>query len=177
MLKKNKFIILLLAVFLLFGTSIGVFATIGGKAPTAQSGEYGNPVADRVYFSVKNTSFSLKKNSADSEKFTITVFFSAKKTQADFYAILNSFTFSGLSYDSMVFTALNADTEGKTANSTLLPAKDGEPVLLEWQVDITFNIVNKGTYNTKILLDFTSGLSEATAQQKLTEIPVTITVS
>lgn len=175
--SKHKILTFLTVCVLLLGITVGAFAIAGGKKPTSQSGGFYNPVADRMEISVENTDFVLKKASSSSERYTVSLNLSVKKTQSDFYAMLNSFTLSGLAYENIVFTALNDDTKGKTTDSLVLPVKNGEPVLLKWQVDITFSVVNKGVYKPTITLDYTSGMTPSSAQQKLTEIPLSITVN
>lgn len=174
--KKHKILIICTCIILLLGIGITSIAIVGGKKPEVVSGGYKSRIVDRLDITVENTDFTLKKSKENAEQFTLTLYFSAKKTQADFYAVINSFTLSDIAYDNIVFTALNEETQGKTLDSLALPAKDGEPQLMKWQVDITLSVVGKGTYSPNILIDYTSGINEGSSQNKLLEIPLTITV-
>lgn len=174
--KAKKITALLSVIILLTGISFTVGAIIGGKKPSVQSGDFENLIADRIEITLKNTDFVLKKTESGAETFTLTCFLTAKKTQADFYAMINSFELTDLAYDNIVFTALNGNTEGKTLNSLSLTATGGSPDIYSWQVDITLSVIGKGVYNSALKLDYTSGMTENTAQSKTMEIPLKITV-
>ncbi len=174
--KKHIFLIMGVCAVLIAGITIGAMSIVGGKKPTVESGSFENLIADRIEITVENTEFTLTKSKDSAEQFTLTLFLSAKKTQADFYAMINSFRLSSIAYDNIVFTALNSETEGKTLDSLLLPANNGEPETLKWQVDITLTVSGRGTYESAIMLDYTSGMNKHSAQQKIMEIPVIINV-
>ncbi len=174
--KTKKITAILSVIILVAGISFTVFAITGGKKPSVQSGEFENLIADRIELTVKNTDFVLTKSTDEAETFTVTCFFTAKKTQADFYAVIDNFEFTSLSYDNIVFTALNEKTEDKTVNGLTLTASDAQPDLYEWQVDITLSVLGKGVYKSALKIDYTSGMTQQTAQSKTVEIPLTITV-
>lgn len=174
--KKHRLLITGVCIVLLFGIGITAISVVGGKKPTVEAGSFENLIADRIEIKVENTEFTLKKSTDSPEQFTLTLFFSAKKTQPDFYAMINSFSLKDLSYDNIVFTALNDETEEKTLDYLLLPANNGEPEEMKWQVDITLTVAGKGTYESAIKLDYTSGMNKNSAQQKIMEIPLKITV-
>ncbi|MBR3596889.1 MAG: hypothetical protein IKL47_07950 [Clostridia bacterium] len=174
--KKHKLILTAVSVLVLIGLSVTALAVAGGKKPSVQTGGYENLIADRIEIKLENTDFVLKKSSADAEKFTLTFFLSLKKTQADFYALVDSFDFYGISYDSIVFTALNEESEGKTLDGLILPAENGQAKEMKWQIDVSCSFVGKGSYEGKIKLMHTTGITQDTSQQKITEIPVTVTV-
>ena len=104
------------------------------------------------------------------------MFFEVRKTQGDFYGMINSFTLSGIDYESITFTALSDKAQGKTTDSLVLTATKGEPDIYRWQVDITLKLTEKGTFTPKVKLSYTSGTSEDSAMEKFTEIPLKITV-
>lgn len=174
--KKYRLLLAGVCIVLIFGISITAISVVGGKKPTVEAGSFENLIADRIEIKVENTEFTLKKSNDSPEQFTLTLFFSAKKTQADYYAMINSFNITGISYDNIVFTALNSETEDKTLDSLILPAKDGEAELMKWQIDITLTVSGKGTYESAIRLDYTSGINKNSAQQKIMDIPLEITV-
>ena len=104
------------------------------------------------------------------------MFFEAKKTQGDFYCMLNSLTLTGITCDSIVFTDLSGGEEAKTIDSLILTSTNGEPDLFRWQIDVNAAFTQKGTYTASVRLSYTSGTSESSAMTRIEEIPVTITV-
>lgn len=174
--KKHKLILTAVSVLVLFAVTVTAFAVVGGKKPAVQSGGFSSPYADRISINFENTEFTLKKATEAAETFTLTSVISLNKTQADFYALINSFTVSGISYDNIVFTALTPSSENKTLDSLILTAENGEPDIMKWQVDITLSVQGKGTYRPVIKLDYISGITEETAVRRFTEIPLTVTV-
>lgn len=174
--KKHQLILTAISVSVLFALAVTAFAVVGGKKPDVTSGGFSSPYADRIAVSFENTEFTLKKSTDAAETFTLTSIITLKKTQADFYALINSFTVSDISYDNIVFTALTDEAENKTLDSLLLTASDGEPDIMKWQVDITLSIRGKGTYHPVIKLDYISGVTEETAVHRFAEIPLTVTV-
>ncbi len=174
--KKHKLILTAVSVLVLLAVTVTAFAVIGGKKPAVQSGGFRSPYADRIAVNFENTEFTLNKSTDAAETFTLTSIITLNKTQADFYALINSFTVSGISYDNIVFTALTEASENKTLDSLLLTAENGVPDIMKWQVDITLSVQGKGTYHPVIKLDYISGVTEDTAVHKFTEIPLTVTV-
>lgn len=174
--KKHKPLLILISCVLLIAVGFTVFAVNNQKKPESVSGKFENLTADRIEIMLENTEFKLKKTSDSAEEYTISFFFSAKKTQGDFYALINSFKISDIAFDNIVFTALTDAAEGKTLDKLKLTATDGEPDLFRWRVDLTLSIAGKGEYNPVIMIDYTTGMTENSAQRKFIEIPVTITV-
>lgn len=176
--KTSKRIVLLLSVIILLaGISITVFSIAGGKEPSVQGGSFQNLYADRIELTVENTEFTLTKSTDDIESFTLTSYITVKKTQADFYGMIDSFEITDISYDNVVFTALNDVTENKTLDSLLLTSSDSSPDTFRWQVDITMSVLGKGVYNSSFRINYTTGMNKDTAQSKFIEIPVIITVA
>lgn len=174
--KKHRIILTAVSVIVLLGILVTASAVAGGKKPSVESGGYESLIADRIAIRLENTEFVLKKTSGDAERFTFSFVLTLKKTQADFYAVIDSFRLSGISYDNIVFTALNEETEGKDLASLELPAYDGEAAEMKWQIDVTASFMGEGTYDSVIEIMHTTGVTEETARQKLTEIPVKIIV-
>ncbi len=174
--RKHKLILTLISVLVLSGIFITALAVAGGKKPDISAGKAESLIADRIAFSLENTEFTIKKADEKAEKYTLTMFFETKKTQGDFYAVINSLTLSGIDYESITFTALSDKAQGKTTDALVLTATKGEPDVFRWQVDITLNLAKKGTFSPKIKLSYTSGTTKNSAMEKFTEIPLKITV-
>lgn len=174
--KKHKIFLLTAAVLILIGISVSAVAVSINKKADVSSGSFQSLIADRIEIIVENTDFVIKKTSDDTETVTLTMFISLKKTQPDFYGIINSLTFSGIAYDNIVFTALNEATEGKTPDALILGATDGAPESYKWKADITFSVKGTGSYPSILKIDYTSGMNKSSSQQKLLEIPISISV-
>ncbi len=174
--RKHKLIMLLSAVLILIGISVSAVAVSVNKKPDISSGSFQNLYADRIEITVENTEFEIKKASAEAETVTLSLFITLRKTQPDFYGILNNLTFSGIAYDNIVFTALNSNTENKTPTGLILGATDKTADTYKWQMDVTFSVVSTGTYPAILTFDYTTGFTYETSQQKILEIPVTINV-
>ena len=174
--KRHKILLTLISVLVLAGIIITASAISGGKQPDITAGKTENLIADRIAFSLQNTQFTIKKTSEEAEAYTLTMLLEAKKTQGDFYCMLNSFTLTDLSYESMVFTDLSGGEEAKAIDSLILTSTDGEPDVFRWQIDVNSVFTAKGTYTATARLSYTSGTSEKTAMTKIAEIPITITV-
>ena len=172
---RNKFVITLLVSVLVIAITVSATAVIGGKKPSVQSGSFENLIADRIELTLENTEFKLVRSSQATDTYTLTMLLSAKKTQADFYAVLNSFSITGIENDSLVFTALNSVTENNAIEELMLTATNGEPDTFHWQIDLTLKMAGKGTFSPKINIEYTSGLTKESATSKLLEIPLTIT--
>lgn len=174
--RKHKFLLVSLSVFILLGIVVSAFAVNNGKKPDSSQGKWENPIADRIAMTLENTEFTIKKSSQDSEKYVLTLYLTLNKTQGDFYGRINSFSFSGMAYDSIVYTALTKEAENKTLDNLVLTSTDGQPDIYKWKIDITMNILGKGTYNPTVKIDFASGMSEKMITEKFIEIPVKVTV-
>ena len=174
--RKHKLILTVISVLILSGIFVTALAVQSGKKPDITAGKTENLIADRIAFSLENTGFTIKKASDAPEDYTLTMYLEAKKTQGDFYAVINSFTLSGIAYDSMVFTDLTGNGENKTLDSLVLTATDGEPDVYRWQIDLNLSLGGKGTYKANARLSYTSGTSEDSAMEKFADIPITITV-
>lgn len=175
-LKKHKAVMIILSVIALIGISVSAVALSSPKAPDVSSGNFKNLYADRLEINIENTDFEIIKSSEEAETVTVSSIITIKKTQADFYGILNSLSFSGIAYDSILFTALNSNTEDKTPFNMILGVSDNEPDTYKWQMDVTFSVKGEGVYPAVLTLDYTTGYTKETSQQKILEIPFSITV-
>lgn len=174
--RKHKILLTLISVLVLTGIIITASAIAGGKRPDTKAGKTENLIADRLSFTLENTEFTVTKTSSEPEAYTLTMFLEAKKTQGDFYGIIDSFTLSGIAYDSLVFTDLSGGKEAKIPSSLVLTATDGEPDVFRWQIDVNLTLSEKDVYTATARLQYTSGTDKASAMTRIAEIPITITV-
>ena len=174
--KKHRLLLTIISVLTLISVCITAFAIVSEKKPDVTSGKTENLIADRISVVFENTEFRIKKTADTPEEYTLTMYLSVQKTQGDFYGIINSFRLSGISYSNIVYTALTSVAENKTLDNLILTATDGTPDTYKWQIDVTFTASEKGSITPEFILDYTSGTAEDDAQQKLMQIPVSITV-
>ncbi len=175
--KKSTLVSILICAALVIAVPLTVWAVKSGKAPQSQSGSFSRRIIDRIDFSVENTEFVLKKSESGPEDYTISFYFSAKKTQADFYGRIDSVKINGLTYDNIVFVPQNDNCDGLTLTDMLLPVKDGEPAEARWRADMTFTVADAKPLAPVIEITYTSGMTQQTADTHILEIPLTITFS
>ena len=173
--KKSTLFSIVICVLLVISVPITVLAIRSGKTPQAQSGSFSRKIIDRIDFSVENTEFVLKKSSDGPEDYTISFYFSAKKTQADFYGRIDSVRINGLPYDNIVFFPQNDNCDGLTLTDLLLPVKDGEPAEVRWRADLTFTAADVRPLSPVVEITYTGGMSEETADTHILEIPLSVT--
>ena len=160
------------ALVLLVPLTVWAFKT--GRAAKSQSGSFNRQIIDRIDFAVENTEFVMEKPAAEGTDYTVTFYFSAKKTQADFYGRIDSVRVTGLTYDNIVFLPQNEYCDGKTLTDLLLPVAEGEPQEAKWRGDMTFTAASATPLTPVIEITYTSGLSPQTADTHILEIPLTI---
>ena len=169
---RNKRIWIALAVFLL----LAAFALTGIAIlrPAQSSGSYERDIIDRVCFSVENTDFVLPGGTGGTEESELVFTFSAKKTEADFYAVIHSIELSGLDYRSMTFQAAEANRPYIPEDLTL-PAENGKPTELRWTVTVNFTADSAAAKDFELLIDYSAGMTPATADEHILSIPMHLT--
>lgn len=162
---------IIICILLLAAIPIGVFAlTQTESAPP--SAPFSRTAVDRIDVSVSETEFYPEIN--DDGVYSISFEIRIKKTQADFYAFLNSLKITGLEYDSAVFTPLNENCDGLSMDSLLLPVKDNEPAEVAYRVEVTFHDDFHDPIFPSLVLDYTSGMTRLTSEKHILDIPLTI---
>lgn len=175
--KKTTVISIAICAALVVLVPLSVWAVKSGKQPASQSGRFSRQIVDRIDFAVDNTSFVLKKTDSAPEDYTISFYFSAKKTQADFYGRIDSVRVTGIDYDNIVYLPQNENSDGLTLNELLLPVKDGEPAEVKWRADLTFTAQTTAPLSPVLEITYTSGMTYPSADTHILEIPLAITFS
>ena len=175
--KKSTVISIVICAALIVAVPVTVWALKTGKAPLSQTGSFQRQIVDRIDFSVENTEFTLQKEAAGQEDYTVSFYLSAKKTQADFYGRIDSVRITGLNYDNIVFVPQNEYCDGMTLNDLLLPVIDGEPVEARWRGDLTFTAQSAAPLSPVIEITYTGGMTRESADTHILEIPLTIRFS
>ncbi len=170
--KKKALMILAFALAVIF-IPIGVFAIKNAGSPVNTGGGFVRKTIDRLNLTVDKTTFTFNK--IDSNVYNVSFTFTAEKTEADFYGVLDSFSVNGINSEYVLFTATDGTTQ-YVLNNTTLPASNGKPQLLSWTVEIPCKITSAGTVNGSIQIVYTSGVTSETADSRLLEIPLTVTV-
>ncbi|MCH5198465.1 MAG: hypothetical protein J1E34_06130 [Oscillospiraceae bacterium] len=167
--KRKKIIITAAALAII----IAVSAAIGMAANRQKTsrGKYFRDIVDRVSFTLENTEFELVKDETDD--YEITFSFTAKKTEADFYALINSLDIEGINYKNLVFENTSA-SQNYSPENILLPAENGEAKRISWDIKMTFS--NAISENTEFffVVDYTSGITPDTADEHILRIPMKI---
>ena len=173
--KKTTLFSMIICAALVISVPVAAVGIKNGKAPRSQSGSFSRQIVDRIDFSVENTAFQLNKSETGPEDYTISFYIAAQKTQADFYARIDSVRINGLTYDNIVFVPQNDNCDGLTLNDLLLPVINGEPAEVKWRADLTFTAADATPLSPVVEIIYTSGLSLQTADTHLLEIPLSIT--
>ncbi|MBQ6419795.1 MAG: hypothetical protein IJK02_01850 [Clostridia bacterium] len=166
---KRRWLLLSLTALLLAGVVI-VHAAL---QPKKSEGVYENKIVDRVNFSLENTSFVLNRADAGKE-ISLDLTFRAKKNEADFYAVLESLRFEGITYRTATFTCM---TPGQSClpEKLPLPAENGEPVEMVWEIVLVFTPSNAQAFTFYLDVEYTAGLNEYMTDDRLVRIPVNVT--
>lgn len=175
--KHSRILNIFVCVLIVLAVPLAVFAIKTGNPAKSAAGTYERKTTDRIDITVDHTEFELEQVFPGQTTFTVSFDFSVRKTQADFYAVINSFDIDGIEYDSLVFTPLNENCDGATLSDQVLPAVNGEPVELSWKADLTFSLTDADIYTPNIVLNYTSGMTSLTCDTHELEIPLLITVS
>ena len=150
-----------------------VTTVIAVTHPAGSSGRYDRDIIDRVRFTVQDTDFTLAKTTDGPETFELSFRLTAQKTEADFYAVLHSVEIEGLTYDSMIFQTASGDVY--LPEEMPLPAEGGRPVPVEWTVRLVFTAQTADSADFDLVLSYTSGVTQETADGHVLKVPMHIT--
>ena len=143
--------------------------------PVRVDGNFEHKIVNRMDFLVRNTEFSFKLG--DGAVYTMDIELSAKKTEADFYGVLNSVEVSGMDFDSCVVTASTEAAGTPQLPNAVLPAADGKPVTAVYNIRIVFKSPAAAVFKPVINIRYSSGVKIETAQEYLLSVDVTARVS
>jgi len=166
--KKNRIIALASALAIIITAS--VIAAIAINRPVSSGGSYYRDIVDRVSFYVENTEFRLQK--ANSGEYQIDFSFSAKKTEPDFYAVINSIDVESISYKSLIFE--NTSGDDYTPENAVIPAENGKTKEISWDIKMTFSDAISENTEFYLVIDYVSGMTADTSDEHLLRIPMEI---
>ncbi|MBQ7688709.1 MAG: hypothetical protein IJT27_05790 [Clostridia bacterium] len=173
---RKKRLAILFSALLAVAIPAGVYAAKTLIKPTAVAGGYYSDIVNRVEISADNTAFTFRKTEAGTQTFQAAVTLSLKKCEADFFARLDDLNVSGMDYDTLIFLCKTPGLENAVPQDLYLPAENEESIPLTYEILLTFSSDAAGKYDPVLEIEFTSGLTEATADERLLQIPLTITV-
>lgn len=131
---------------------------------------------NRVDIEVSATRFTFDKPDSDGY-LSCTATVSIKKTEPDFYGVLNSITLSGQDFGYIVYTAGKDNGSSSLPENLTLPTGDNGVYPLEWEVTFTVPFVEGQTeYNASIDFNYTTGIKTNAAQRYTASVPIVITV-
>ena len=132
---------------------------------------------DRVDISADATEFTFQKPASANDPCEISFLLTVQKSEADLYGRIDNITVNGLSYQKAVFLCQTPALENTVPENLLLPAADGKSVPLTWKVAVTALFPDKGDYQASLQINYTSGLTEVSADSRMLEIPLLIHVA
>ena len=171
--KKPAFIFLVILLCIaLCATATAAITRLASKS----QGKKQSYIVNRVNITFENTEFTFD-NATAGETLTCKAHVSIEKTEPDFYGKLNSITISGVPLTSTVFSAGKNNGDTSLPENAVLPVSDGKTVPLEWDIEFSFVFDGETTsYNLSADIDYTTGVSEVTAQRYITSVPITVLV-
>ena len=169
--KKTGILILSVALALLTAVAAGAAAYQIAKE---KSGTVISQTVNRVNLTFENT----KQTFAPSEsgEYLAELTFTAEKTEADFYAVLNDLSCSGMGFMRMEIVPAEDGTNNMSFAGAALKAQDGECIASKWLIRLYFQAQPGTTFAPTLTLDYTSGVKEAAAARRLLDIPLQLTI-
>ncbi len=170
--KKTLTLILALALAAaVAGTALGLALGFAKQ----REGKIARETVDRVDLSFENTeqTFSL----SDGSSYVAEIEFTAAKTEADFYAMINDLTVKGEGIEKTEILCADDSARQNSVFSAVLPASDGKALPMHWTVRVFFTAKAAGGIPALLTVDFTSGVKAAAAQRHLFEVPLTFIVT
>lgn len=173
---RKKIITAVISIVLALGASAAAVAAINTLASKTE-GSTESYIVNRVNMTFDNTDFTFE-NVNKGDTLTCKAHFSIEKTEPDFYGVLNSFAVQGVALKNVVFTAGKGNGTALFPSAQVLPTVNGKTSALEW--DVSFSFVWDGSaseYKLSANADYTTGVTQETAQRFITSIPITIKVN
>ncbi len=177
--KKTRFFISLCLVLLIAGLSAGAFAVADANKPVAPSltaEPFDRTYIDRMDLHIDATQFVFMID--ESGKYKLQFTFTAEKTEADFYAVLDDFYIFGMPYTEMTVTAASANGDVVAIPGAELPADYyGNTTPLQWTIEMQFATSEPVHYTPTLQLTYTSGTKYDLSETYCLEIPMVVKVS
>ncbi len=169
--KTNKIVIAVAAIVL-----ITVFCAVAAAVhkPAENGGSFVQEITDRMRFTVSPTAFTFAPPEEDAPlefRFTLT----AEKNEADFYAVIHSVTLTGADYESVRFQT-ESGTDNAVPQELVLPAENGKAQEIRWVVTVRLPADAAGENAFELAIDYTSGITQETADEHILTVPLNVTI-
>ena len=169
--KHIKFAATLLAAAVLVAALTA--GAVALRRSSGGTGAYKHDIIDRVRFTASPTDLSVT-GAAPGEEIELMFTLTAQKTEADFYAMIHKITPEGIAFTSIRYQSEDG-TEAYAPRNLLLPAENGKPTEVRWTVSILFTPDTLADFDFSLEIDYTAGLTEATADEHLLRVPLHVT--
>lgn len=169
---KKKLLPVILS-FLILLAAFSAAAAIAAKKPAAVSGHFYQKIIDRVDFAVENTRFELVKDGEGAEEFILNLTLTAKKTEADFYAVIKDIQIEGMDYDSLEISDLSG-VGGFSGREIVLPAENGETKEVKLLITLKFTCAGTEQISPALCVNYISGITRNTADEHYLSVPLEI---
>ena len=170
--RKIKYIRVFLAVLLALCIPLGVYAVKNGTAPEKTSGGYYSKTVNRVDFSLDATEFTCKKTVEGTETFAVSAKLTVRKCAPDLFAVIKKTDIAGLTCQYVLFSA-DSTPENDYVPENLVLRNDSP---LSWTVEMVFETSDKLSLSPELQIEYTSGLTQDTADEYLLSIPLKIDI-
>ncbi len=171
--KKKTVAAIFIAVALL--ALIITAAAVIYNLPTKTEGSFERKIINRIDFKITNTNFTFSKTDSD-HVFVMNLQLSAKKTEADFYALIDSIEIKDFTIESITVTPNENSPIKDIPPSVSLPVVNGEPAELIYDIAIYFKQTKTGTYNPKLIVNYASGVRKEFIQEYVLKTDLTVTI-
>ncbi|MBQ6863365.1 MAG: hypothetical protein IJO14_03905 [Clostridia bacterium] len=177
--KKTKILLCFLLVILTAVFTTGFFVAAEKQKPAevyATGNGWESKYVNRVDFQIDSTEFVFIKS--DNGKYVFRFTFTAEKTEPDFYAILDSFSLTGIPYTKLTITADDANDGVLMIPGSILPTtKQEKTAPLSWTAEVEFSAQQGVTYTPTLQIGYTSGTSYALKESYRADVPFTVKVT
>ena len=166
---RRRIMLLILAAALCLG-AVTVFA-VTRRADNTLTGAYEQPFIDRVNIAVSQTEF-IFDSPKNGDELVCPFTFSISKSEAEFYARLDSLAVEGDGLTCVTYTA--RDDSALAPERVVLTSNEGKPTELSWDISFTAPYKRGGAYNAVLKIVYTSGADEINCDSHIKEIPLKI---
>lgn len=171
---SKKTFVIIISCLIVAVLAISVAALINNRKADKIIGSHQQEILNRINFLVENTEFIFLKTQ-EIQEFELDIAVSATKTEADFYGIINSISFSGLPYTSSLIIPADLPHAVSLPNAAL-PVVDGKPETMTWNISVTFNAEGALEEKGVVSIFYTSGVKEEAANSHAHPIEIKVSV-
>lgn len=171
--QMKKIILTTVCIIVALSISVTALAAYYGGAKE-QSGSYISRTVNRVNFTLDNINQTFDY---DENGYVAEIKFTAEKTEADFFACLNSFSLNGMNYEKAEIVPLESDNStNQIFDGAVLGVSGGKPQSSAWLIRIFFNGDSGDSFTPVLSIEYTSGVKKNMADTHVFETELKLTV-